>query len=237
MEPASRFASHMKRAILILLLHGGTLAGADIPLDPQKPPLLKPSSVYSFSITPKDGIEPATIRLHTEASDQFKTAEGIIFAPIGKITVRSKDKEYELEYDYVDVGIPNMDIADFDGDGFLDFRIITAWGTGGSWYCYYRFKDGAFHRWKEPEELGLNSLPDGGEMVAYGRSGPENFAIYYQHKDGRFQKQRSESILLKDSLPELKNWKTNECVTVFVIEEWNDNRLIRRTLEPQYGPK
>ncbi len=189
----------MKLSAAILLVTSSLGIAEDVPFDPTKPPLLKPSSVYSFSITPQEGLKPATVRLHSEAGDQFKTTEGIAYAPIEKISIMQGDSEYDLEYDYVDVGVPHMDIADFDGDGFLDFRIITAWGTGGSWYCYYRFRDGNFKRWTEPEEIGLNGLPDKGLVAAFGRSGPESSAVLYQYKDGRFQKQRVESILLKDS--------------------------------------
>jgi len=224
----------MKLSAILLFATVAVLFADDIPLDPEKPPLLKPSSVYAFNITPREGIDPVTIRLHIEAGEHYKTAEGTVYAPIEKLSVRQGDSEYDLEYDYVDVGVPNMDIADFDGDGFLDFRIITAWGTCGSWYCYYRFQEGKYQRWTEPEELGLNGIPENGYIASYGRSGPESSAVFYQYKDGRFRKRRVESILLKESLPELKDWKTEEFVVLSVTEEWDDNRLIRRIVEPQY---
>jgi hypothetical protein len=223
----------MKYATILFLSVGVTFA-EDIPFDPKKPSLLKPSSVYAFVITPKEGVAPSTIRLHTESTSEFKTPEGLHFAPIEKITVQQAGKEYDLEYEYVDIGVPNMDLTDFDGDGFLDFRIITAWGTGGSWYCYYKFEDGNFRRWTEPEELGINGLPEAGKIASYGRSGPESSAVFYEFKEGRFQKRRVESILLKDSLPELNDWKTTDVIVISVVEEWDEGRLIRRTLEPKY---
>jgi len=130
-----------------------------------------------------------------------------------------------------------MDIADFDGDGDLDFRIIMAWGTGGSWYCYYRFHDGLYERWSEPEELGLNGLPEDGFLTANGRSGPNSSSVSYKFKDGRFQKQRVEAILLRDSLSEFKDEKMADFVSASVTEEWDDTRLVRRVVEPQYEQK
>ncbi len=211
------------------------VVAADLPFDPGKPGLLAPSSVYSFPIQPERGIPPVTIRLHTEATEEFKDSTGRPYAPIEKISVVQDGKEYDLDYEYETAGMPGVDIADFDGDGFTDFRVLSNWGTGGSWYCYYRFKDGKFHRWSEPEELGINGLPEGGLISADNRSGPESISVFYKFKDGKFQKQRVESVLLKSSLPEMAEVKGEEFLTVHVIEEWDGDRLLLRTLEPQYG--
>lgn len=133
--------------------------------------------------------------------------------------------------------MPHIDTADFDGDGDIDFRIITAWGAGGSWYCYYRFHDGQYERWNEAEELGLNGMPDNGFLTANGRSGPESSSVSYEFKDGRFQKRRVEAILLRDSLEEFKDEKMDDFVSALVTEEWDDTRLVRRIVEPQYQQK
>lgn len=212
-----------------------SVAGAsDLPFDPEKPDLLAPASVHSFSIQPKPGIPPVTIRLHAEATDEFKDSTGRFYAPVEKISVVQEGKEYDLDYEYESVGIPGVDIADFDGDGSTDLRVLSNWGTGGSWFCYYRFRDGTYRRWTEPEELGINGLPAGGLISADSRSGPESISVLYKYKDGKFRTQRVESVLLKSSLPEMAGMKGDDFLTVHVTEEWDDTRLLRRTLEPQY---
>lgn len=225
------------RAHLWLPVLGATVAStfaADLPFDPTKPELLSPASVYAFRVDPRPGMTPATVRLHAESTDEFKDSSGKAFAPIEKISVVQDGKEYDLPYEYETAGMPEVEVADFDGDGFNDFRVLSNWGTGGSWYCYYRFKDGTYHRWSEPEELGLNGLPENGLIAAHNRSGPESIAVFYKFKDGRFHKQRVESMLLKSSLPELADVKTEDFSLVQITEEWDGNRLLRRTLEPQY---
>ncbi|MCB1204809.1 MAG: hypothetical protein KDN18_11165 [Verrucomicrobiae bacterium] len=227
----------MKTSLVLALALVGVAFGEDLSFDPKKPVLLVPGKTYSFVITPRKDAKEIRIRLHAEASSEFRSEDGRPFAPIDKLSVEQGDERYELTYDYTDVGVPHMDIADFDGDGDLDFRIITAWGTGGSWYCYYRFHDGRYERWEEPEELGLNGMPDNGFLTANGRSGPEFSSVSYRFKDGRFQKQRVEAILLRDSLAEFKDKKMANFVSVSVTEEWDDTRLVRRVVEPQYEPK
>lgn len=227
----------MKRTLILLLAMISAAVAEDIPFDPKKPELLMPGKTYSFVIVPQKDARELRIRLHAESSDEYKNEDGRRFAPIDKLTVVQEDKTYDLPYDYTDVGVPQIDITDFDGDGDLDFRIITAWGTGGSWYCYYRFREGRYERWNEPEELGLNGIPENGFLTANGRSGPESSSISYKFKDGRFQKQRVEAILLRDSLPEFKDEKMDDFVSASVIEEWDDTRLLRRVVEPQYESK
>lgn len=222
---------------LALPISAGAALASDLPFDPEKPDFLAPASVHAFSIQPGRDIPPATIRLHTEATEEFKDSTGKLYAPIGKISVVHEGKEYDLDYEYESIGMPGVEIADFDGDGFTDFRVLSNWGTGGSWYCYYRFKDGKFHRWSEPEELGINGLPENGLVAACNRSGPESIAVFYKFKDGKFLKQRVESLLLKSSLPEMADVKGEDFAMVQVTEEWDGHRLLRRTLEPQYGQR
>ncbi|MBE2179219.1 MAG: hypothetical protein IAE97_01990 [Chthoniobacterales bacterium] len=213
-----------------------SVVAADLPFNPAKPGLLAPASVYSFPVSPKEGTPHAMVRLHTEATEDFKDSSGRAYAPVEKISVVHEGTEYYLDYEYENVGIPGVEIADFDGDGFNDFRMLSNWGTGGSWYCYYRFEDGKFHRWSEPEDLGINGLPADGLISADNRSGPESISVFYRFKDGIFQKQRVESILLKSSIPEMADLKGDDFLTVRITEEWDGDRLLRRTLEPQYGP-
>lgn len=227
----------MKTFVIILIASVVAVVAEDLPFDPKKPELLIPGKTYSFSIRPQKDSEELRIRLHAMASSDYKSEAEEPFAPIEKITVEQGDNRYELAYDYTDVGVPNMDIADFDGDGDLDFRIIMAWGTGGSWYCYYRFHNRRYERWTEPEELGLNGMPDHGFLTANGRSGPASSSTTYQFKDGRFQKKRVEAILHRDSLPEFKDEKMDGFFFASVTEEWDDTRLLRRIVEPQYEQK
>lgn len=206
----------------------------DLPFDPAKPGMLAPASVYAFRISVSNGLPPVTVRLHTEATEEFKDSTGKVYAPIEKISVVQEGKEYDLDYEYETAGMPGVEIADFDGNGFNDFRVLSNWGTGGSWYCYYRFKDGTFQRWNEPEELGINGLPEDGLLAAFNRSGPESIAVFYKFKDGMFQKKRVESLLLKSSLPEMADVKAEDFPLIRITEEWDGNRLLRRILEPQY---
>jgi len=227
----------MKPAFILLLAMISAAGAGDIPFDPKKPEMLMPGKTYSFVIVPEKDAMELRIRIHAESTNEHKSEDGSPFAPIEKLTVAQGDMIYELPYSYTDVGVPHIDIADFDADGDLDFRIITAWGTGDSWYCYYRFRENRYERWNEPEELGLNGMPDNGLMNANGRSGPESSSVSYKFKDGRFQKQRVEAILLRESLPGFKDEKMDDFESASVIEEWDDTRLVRRVIEPQYESK
>ncbi len=223
------------RTIIAFLIISVVSAAADtIPFDPDKPTLLAPGKQYSFKIKPNKDSPSVFVNLCAENTSEFKTAEGESYAPIETIKIISGRDTYELPYDHTDTGVPHINIADFDGDGALDFRIISAWGTGGSWYCYYRYHNGRYERWKEPEGLGLNGLPKDGRITASGRSGPETRSIHYRINNGKFIKSKVEETRLKNEMPEFKDLKSGHFTFVHVSEEWESSRLIRRIVEPQY---
>jgi len=226
----------MKTLILALLTI--TACAEDVPIDPAKPGFLSPGSVSAFAITPSEKTPKVTIRYHadTQADLIMKTQQGQLYAPIMKITATtSSGQTVELPYSYSSFGIPRTHIADYDGDGFLDFRVISDWGSGGSWYCYYRFDGNNYVHWKEPEDLGLNGEIVSGEIGSHGRSGPSRYSTYYRVENGHFVKVRYESIRMKRELPEFKDDKNDDFGVVKITEEWKSGRLIRRTVEPQYA--
>lgn len=223
------------KAVLLALLALSAQA-ADIPFDVQKPTLLSPDSVYVFGITPKPSTKKVTIRLHTEKDGSLTSPEGKPYSPISRITATtSEGKVAELPFSPTDFGVPHTDIEDYDCDGDLDFRIINGWGTGGSWYSYFRFNGLTYEPWPEPEDLGLNGSISDGEIAASGKSGPEHSSTYYRVKGGKFQKTRVESIMLRRSLPEFKDFTDDDFVTAEVNETWKDGKLIKRIVTPQYG--
>lgn len=224
----------MKKLLLAILVpafaHSEELA-----FDLAKPGLLRPGNVYAFSIKPTPKSKPFTIRLHAEKEAFTKDQAGEPYAAIAKVTATSPDgKTTDLPCSQTDIGVPHTYVGDFDFDGDLDFRIITSWGTGGSWYAFYRFHEGRYEHWEEPEELGLNHFDEKGkEAVSSGRSGPEQSSTYFEFKHGHFSKVRVEAILLKDSLPEFKGKNVGDWFSALVNEDWKDGKLIKRTVEPQ----
>jgi hypothetical protein len=223
---------------LILALLTLTASAEELPIDPAKPGLLSPGSVSVFTISPSQKTPKITVRYYaeTKADLTMKTPEGQQYAPIMKITATtSAGQMVELPYSYTSFGVPHTYIADYDCDGFLDFRVISDWGTGGSWYCYYRFDGTNYVHWTEPEDLALNGDMVDGEISSHGRSGPSSHSTYYRVEKGRFVKVRHESIRMKQDLPEFKDDKNDDFVVVRVTEDWKAGRLIRRTIEPQYA--
>lgn len=226
----------MKSLALALLTI--TASAGDLPLDLKNPVLLGPGTVSAFTIAPGQEVPKITIRYYADSKSDLtmKAPEGQLYAPISKITATtSAGQTVELPYRYSSFGVPHTHIADYDCDGFLDFRVISDWGTGGSWFCYYRFDGTNYVRWTEPEDLALNGDMVDGEISSQGRSGPESHSSYYRVEKGRFVKVRHESIRMKQDLPEFKDDKNDDFVVVRITENWKAGRLLRRTIEPQYA--
>jgi hypothetical protein len=208
----------------------------DLAFDVKKPTLLAPGAVYKFSFRPKKKGDKVDVRLHASSDLGLKTGNGEPYAPIDRITVTASDDAVSnLAFSPTDYGTPEIHIEDYDCDGDLDFRVICAWGTGGSWYSYFRCDGNKFVSWQEPEDLALNTHISDGEIAATGRSGPEYHATYYEVINGRFNKVRVESIRMKSSLPEFKELKDDSFIVAAVTEIWKDGHLIKRTVEPQYS--
>jgi hypothetical protein len=226
----------MKSLALALLTI--TACAEDSSFDLSKPGLLRPGSVSAFTITPSQKTPKVTIRYHADSKVDLtmKTPDGQLYAPIMKLTATtSAGQTVELPYSYTSFGVPHTYIADYDCDGFLDFRVISDWGTGGSWYCYYRFDGTNYVHWTEPEDLALNGDMVDGEISSHGRSGPNSHETHYRVEKGRFVKVRHESIRMKQDLLEFKDDKNDDFVVVRITEDWKDGRLIKRTIEPQYA--
>lgn len=225
------------RTLCLLAVFVGSLSHAEeLLFDVEKPTLLKPGAVYRFTFSSLKEGNKIDVRLHTSSEAGLKTANGEPYASIDHITVSTSDGTVsDLAFSPTDFGVPEIHIEDYDCDGDLDFRVISAWGTGGSWYSYFRCDGSKFVPWEDPENLGLNSHISDGEIAATGRSGPEYHAIYYEVKNGRFNKVRVESIRLKSSLPEFKELKDDSFVVAAVTEVWKDGHLIKRTVAPQYS--
>lgn len=224
----------MKKLFLTILVPA-FLHGEELAFDLAKPELLRPSNVYAFSIKPTSKSKPFTIRLHAEKEAFAKDQSEEPYSGIAKVTVTSPEgKTTDLPFGQTDIGVPHTYVGDFDFDGDLDFRIIDGWGTGGSWYVFYRFHEGRYEHWLEPEELGINHFDEKGkEAIASGRSGPEQRSTYFEFKNGHFSRVRFEAILLKTSLPEFKDKNVGDWISALVKEEYKDDKLIKRTVEPQ----
>lgn len=208
----------------------------DLPFDVEKPTVLKHAAVYKFRFAPRASEPKVVVRLHTDKDNRQKLKADESYAPISRITVTTEDGTIsDLAFSPTDYGVPEIHIEDYDCDGDLDFRVICSWGTGGSWYSYFRCDGKKFVEWQEPEELGLNTHISDREIAATGRSGPEYHATYYEVKNGRFVKVRLEAIRMKSSLPEFKELKDDTFVVASVTEIWKEGHLIRRTVEPQYA--
>ena len=225
------------RSWCLLAILAATFSHAEeLVFDVENPTVLKPGAVYKFSFNPQKKGDKVDVRLHTSSEAGVKIANDEPYAPIDRIIVTASDGTVsDLAFSPTDYGVPHIHIEDYDCDGDLDFRVICSWGTGGSWYSYFRCEGNKFVPWQEPEDLGLNTHISDGEIAATGRSGPEYHATYYEVKNGRFNKVRVESIRMKSSLPEFKELKDDSFIVAAVTEIWKDGHLIKRTVEPQYG--
>lgn len=222
------------KKLLLGILAPMLACAEELPFRLKDPGLLRPGNVYRFSITPTPSSKPFIIRLHADKEPLVKDKDGESYAGIEKVTVVSPDGQSAdlpgVEY----AGVPHTYVGDFDFDGDLDFRILNSSGTGGSWYAFYRFQEGRYEHWEEPEELALNHFDDQGkEAVASSRSGPEQQSTYFTFKDGHFSKVRYEAIMLRSSLKEFDDENVGDWISAEVKEEWKDGTLIKRTVEPQ----
>lgn len=150
--------------------------------DPTQPPLPEPGKVYRLVIDPGKDARQAVL-LFKAGNGSFREHEGKAFTNIESLTQQGHgDLSFESQG-----GIPNLDIVDYDNDGYLDFRVVAGWGTGGTWYNYYRYDGTKYVPWQEPMDLGINHIePEKGFASSHWRSGPSWSAAYFTMKGSRF---------------------------------------------------
>lgn len=114
------------------------------------------------------------------------------------------------------------DVADYDRDGFLDFRVLSGWGSGGSWFNYYRFDGSKYVEWKEPAELGTTFLqPEKYYACAAGRAGPSWAASHYRIENGGFV------LYERERYPE----NVPESDDVLITDTVRKDRVVHRKVE------
>jgi hypothetical protein len=220
---------------MMLVFMARPAAGADEPFDAVNPGLFRPGKTYALQITPKPGLEPVTIRFYAQAEAYgLKDGNGEPYVGISRITWAAPGgEEKELKFELVDTS-SDTDFSDYDRDGDLDFRVLSWKGSGGRGYCYYRWVDGGYESWAEPEKLDLSSGPhEDGTLSSYWREPPEMSISYYLFRDGKFRLARTQSELTTKSVPELRDRPdVHEFEMWKVVEEFDaDERLARRIVE------
>lgn len=140
---------------------------AAIPFDPGEELWPEPGKEYQLTIKPGKGAKPVhivfTAGTEIEGENRGKPwslIDRAFLAGVGDLPI------------CID-GRPRVEIADYDGDGYQDFRMLTDHGSGGSSYAYYRYNGKKYVPWEEPTSLGINRIDPAKHLaIASGRAGP-----------------------------------------------------------------
>jgi hypothetical protein len=143
-------------------------AAEPVDLDPKAPPLIEPGKRYRLLLHPGREAKPVTLIfvagkevLGEGDGKKWTDIETLIQEGVGELPIETQG------------GVPNIDIADYDGDGYRDVRIVARWGTGGTWYNYYRFDGKKYVPWEEAMDLEINDIASEKAFAsASSRSGP-----------------------------------------------------------------
>lgn len=202
--------------------------GGDVEdFDPKHPPLPEIGKKYRLVINPGRNAKPVSL-IFQAGNEVFGEENGKKWTNIQTL-VQEGGGNLDLESQG---GIPDIDIVDYDGDGYLDIRVIAGWGSGGSWYNYYRFNGKRYVRWLEPQRLNISSIrPEESLAISYGRSGPCWAASYFQMRGTRFilvKKERYDQVLhCRQFVP--------SCVPdsnyVLITETISKNRIVHRNIK------
>jgi hypothetical protein len=130
-----------------------------------------------------------------------------------------------------EAGVVHVDFEDYNGDGYLDFRVPSSWGTGGTWYQYFRFNGKRYVPWKEPADLGINHFdPKTKTATAFGRSGPSHKATFHKVVRGRFLLTGRE---IYDQAKEVRKLVPKEIADedyVLIKEDIRNGKVVKRTV-------
>lgn len=195
--------------------------------DPKNPPLPELGKKYRLVINPGKKARPVALI--------FQAGNEVLGEDNGKkwsnIQTLVQEGVGPLDFDSQS-GIPRIDIVDYDQDGYLDFRIVAGWGSGGTWYNYYRFNGKRYVSWLEPERLNISSIrPEESLAVAFGRSGPCWSASYYRMRGARFTLFKKERYDQASYYRQFVSSSVPDSNYVLVTETISKNRVVHRNIK------
>jgi hypothetical protein len=204
-----------------------TFAGDIEDFDPQHPPLPEIGKKYRLVINPGKKAKPVAL-IFQAADEVFGEENGKKWTTIQTLV---QEGGGNLEFESQG-GIPNIEIVDYDRDGYLDFRVIAGWGSGGSWYNYYRFNGKRYVPWLEPQRLNISSIrPEESLAVAFGRSGPCWAASYYRMRGTRFTLFRKERYDQASFCRAVVPLNVPDSHYVLITETVSKNRIVHRNIK------
>jgi len=210
---------------VVAAVMGYAWAGDLEDFDPRNPPLLEVGKKYRLVIHPGKKARPVTLIF--QAGD-----EGLGDQDGSKRKKILSQEDYgTLSFD-LDGTVPTVDIVDYDRDGYLDFRVVAGWGTGGTWYNYYRFNGKKYVPWLEPQRLGINSIrPEESLAVSSWRCGPCWSASYYRMRGASFILVKKERYDQASYLRRLVPCSVPDSNYVLITETISKNRIIHRNIK------
>lgn len=209
--------------LVALTCHAGT--GNIEDFDPQHPPLLEVGKKYRVVISPGKKANPVVLI--------FQSAEEYVGENGGnkRNKVLSQEDSGSLSFD-LDGFVPTVDIVDYDRDGYRDFRVTAGWGSGGTWYNYYRFDGKRYVPWLEPERLNITSIrPEESLAVSFWRSGPSWKMLSYRMQGARFILIKVESYGVASESRKLLPSSIPDGHYVLITETIAKKRIVHRNIK------
>ncbi|HEX8311566.1 MAG TPA: hypothetical protein VF614_09635 [Chthoniobacteraceae bacterium] len=211
---------------LVAIVSAGEIETFDL----KNPPLPEPGKQYRLVVHPGKKAKPITLLFVADTSVAREPTEetngkrwtgfdSLIQVGFGELPMSTE------------AGVVHVDVEDYNGDGYLDFRVPSNWGTGGTWYHYFRFNGKRYVPWKEPAELGINHFDlKTKTATASARSGPSRHTAFYKIVGGRFLMTGRE---IYDQAEEIRNLVPKEITDeeyVLIKEEIRNGKVAKRTV-------
>ena len=198
------------------------VAGEVEVFDPQHPPEVEAGKIYRLKIRPTPKSKMVSIDFHAGKGAEDK------FVPIETITQGQGEELLKDE----DARWLDVEVADYNLDGITDFRLLAGWGTGGSWYSYYRWNGKRYIPWDEPENLGINFFDFAKKTaVSQGRAGPSWSKTLYHIRGGRFHQFKAMIFDFAQNRREIIPNDIPDDEHVFIVEDYDGKRLKKRVVK------
>lgn len=187
---------------------------------------------YTYSFIPKKNHAAVKLVWETYGKEDEEEHEGA-YRRIYTEDSKGNIKQIAIDLEDLYGALFYYEVADYNLDGVMDFRVVSSSGSGsgGTNFLYYSWKKGGFERWEEPEELGINTDPEGNMIYSIGRSGPYCSKSSYEIRAGRFHLVCHEH---DEDLEDIENISDEQRAklppgtrTVLVKETWKDGKLLK----------